>query len=130
VIVLDSSAVVDYLFAFDPNGSWVADRLAEDADVHVPHVVDVEVLGVVRRGLQNGAVTRTDGAEVLDELGLLPMRRYPHGPFLLRAWELRGHVNAADAIFIALAEALDAPLVTTDLRLARAAPRRVRVKVP
>lgn len=58
----------------------------------------------------------------------LPLTRYPHAPFVGRAWALRENITAYDAAYVALAEALDAPLLTTDGRLARSTGHNARME--
>ena len=130
MIILDSSAAADVTLGFEPNASWVADRLTEDPDPHAPFVIDAEVLGVVRKSVLDGIVPLEWGEDALVSFLDLPIIRYPHLPFLPRAWELRENFHAPDALFVALAEELDAPLVTTDIRLARAPGHRARIVSP
>jgi predicted nucleic acid-binding protein len=121
VIVLDSSAAVDLLLGFDPQASWVEAELDAAAwDLHAPHVIDVEVSNAFRRVALRGHVTRSRARQGLDILAQLPLIRYPHVHLLERMWKLRDVLAAGDASFVALAEALDAPLVTTDAGLGRA----------
>lgn len=127
MIVVDSSAVVDYLLDFEPQASWVAERLAEDPDAHAPHLLDVEILSTLRRQVLFEELSAARARGALDDLESFGVERYPHGPFLERAWELRENLTAGDALFVGLAEALGAPLVTTDARIARAAGIRARV---
>jgi predicted nucleic acid-binding protein len=84
--------------------------------LHAPHLVDVEVAQVLRRFERSGSVTSDRAAEVLQDLGDLPIARYPHDFLLGRVWTLRRNVTACDAMFLALAEALGATLVTRDSR--------------
>jgi predicted nucleic acid-binding protein len=130
LIVLDSSAAVDYLVGTEPLGDWVEARITADDDLHAPHVVDVEVVGALRRLVLAGELARTVARQALADLGALNLRRYPHLPFVPRVWQLRDNVPAADACFVALAEALDATLVTTDRRLAAASGVRARILAP
>lgn len=87
--------------------------------VHVPHLLDVEVLNVLRRQTLRGILSKERGATALQDLENLKMTRYPHTTLLGRIWELRENVTTYDAAYIALAEALGAPLLTRDARLAR-----------
>jgi predicted nucleic acid-binding protein len=129
VIVLDASAIVDYLLEFEPQASWVAEQLADDTSRHAPHAVDVEVLATLRRGVL-GSVFSASRAEVaLDDFQALSLTRYPQKPFLDRAWELRANLTAPDAFYVALSEVLEAPLVTTDQRLGRSTGHRARIVV-
>lgn len=86
--------------------------------LHAPHLVDLEVAQVLRRYSLSGELDLERGREAICDLSEFPLLRYPHEPLLERIWELRGHVTAYDAAYIALAEALDAPLLTRDRKLA------------
>ena len=90
--------------------------------------MDVEVIQIVRRYQRLGELSAERGQRAIDDLIDLPVERYPHRPLLTRMWELRANLTAYDAAYVALAEALDAPLVTRDARLAHA-PHRARVEV-
>lgn len=91
-----------------------------DESLHAPHLLDLEVAQVVRRFWLAGSLGAGRGREVLDDLLDLPIRRHAHGLLLPRIWELRHNVTAYDAAYLALAEALDARLLTRDVRLAGA----------
>ena len=121
MIVLDSSAAIDYLLGREPEAGWVRQQLWHARwQIRVPHVFDVEVVGVLRRQVLEGRLGAQDArarVQMLTELGAL---RYGHVRLLGRVWELYPSVTVPDACFVALAEALDLPLVTTDRRLARA----------
>jgi predicted nucleic acid-binding protein len=130
VIVLDSSAAVDYLLPNEPAASWVAGQLARAGPAHAPHLLDLEVLSAVRRLVGLHRLSATYATGVLGDLVRLDVVRYPHVPLLERMWQLRHNVSAYDAAFVSLAEALDAPLVTTDSRLAAASGHRARVVSP
>ena len=88
--------------------------------VHVPHLLDVEVLSVLRHHTLRRVLARERGATALQDLENIKMSRYPHTSLLGRIWELRDNLTAYDAAYVALAEALGAPLITKDERLARA----------
>ena len=131
MIVLDSSAVVDYLLDLEPEASWVRERIVEaETRAHAPHVLDVEVVGVIRAFVLERALPEPNARLAVRALGELPVRRYPHVQLLDRVWELRSTLSASDATFVALAEALDVPLVTTDRRLARAHGPRIPIVSP
>jgi predicted nucleic acid-binding protein len=131
VIVLDSSAAVDYLLGLEPEATWVADRLAgHEGDIHAPHLIDTEVMTVVRRFVREHALTAENGLERVRAMSAFPIRRYPHTELTERVWALRERVASNDGFFVALAEALDAPLVTTDRRLARVKGIRVPILAP
>jgi predicted nucleic acid-binding protein len=127
VIVLDASALVE-LILDTPTGQLVADRIADPAEgLHVPHLADVEVVQALRRYLREGEI-EADTAEVaLDDLRALDLQRHAHEPLLGRVWELRENLTAYDAVYVALAEVLDAVLLTCDRRLSQAPRVRRRV---
>ena len=129
MIVLDASAALELLLQ-TPLGMRVAERaLASDETLHVPYLLDVEVAQVLRRYTLAGELTAKRAEQALTDFMDLPFTRYAHTDLLLRIWELRNSVTAYDAVYVALAEALDAPLVTTDSKLARAHGHRATVLV-
>jgi predicted nucleic acid-binding protein len=131
VIVLDTAAAVDLLLGLEPEASWVRSHLAaHEGDIHAPHVIDVEVTRVIRRFVRARGLSAEDGLARVRAMSTFALRRYPHTQLVDRVWELRGSVASTDAFFVALAEALDAPLVTTDRRLARASGPRVLILAP
>lgn len=120
MIVLDASAAVDLVLRRPERGPWVAERVVAGGLLHSPHLIDLEVASALRRFVRTGALSRDRARSGLDIFLLLAIRR--HAPRLLvdRIWALRDTLTAYDASYIALAEALDIPLVTTHDRLARA----------
>lgn len=131
MIVIDSSAVLDLLFGSDPEAAWVREQLDRARwKVRVPHLIDVEVLQVIRDRVVTGRLSAEDGRRRLRRMLEFPLKRYPHVSLLERAWELHPNVAAPDAVFVALAEALNLPLVTTDRRLARAPGPRIPILAP
>jgi predicted nucleic acid-binding protein len=120
VIVLDAAAAVELLLG-TPAGARVLERAAAPAEsLHAPHLLDVEVSSALRRLLRAGVLGARRAEEALLDWRDLVLTRYSHEPFLARIWELRENASAYDAAYIALAEALDAPLLTCDRRLAAA----------
>lgn len=119
MIVVDASALVD---ALSPQQRDLRlDRRLRSADsLHAPHLVDVEVANGLRRLTARRIVSDDRARDALLDLDALQIVRYPHGALLDRAWELRHSLSIHDAVYIALAELLGAPLVTCDARLARA----------
>lgn len=129
MIVVDASAVLELLLA-TPAAERIAARLLDPAEtLHAPHLLDVEVAQGVRRYALSGDLDARRGEHALVDLLDLPLQRHPHTILLRRAWELRRSVSAYDAVYVALAEALDAPLVTRDGRLGRAHGHRARIEV-
>lgn len=129
MIVLDASAAIELLLN-TPLGARVGERVARVGEtLHAPHLLDVEVLQVVRRLRAAGTLGEERATQVLGDLSELAVVLYPHRDLLGRAWELRDTVTAYDAMYVTLAEALDAALVTCDARLTRAHGHRARVEV-
>ncbi len=129
MIVVDASALLEALLR-TPAAPAVENRLFDPREsLHAPHLIDLEVAQVLRRYAAAGEIAADRGREALDDLAALTLRRYPHEFLLPRVWELRRNLTAYDAAYVALAEALDAPLLTCDRRLAAAAGHRARVEV-
>ena len=129
MIVLDASSVIELLLNTD-RGAALASLLADPAtSLHAPHLMAVEVAQVLRRFAGSGAIAAEVAAGALADLSDLDVVRYEHEPFLGRVWELRENVTAYDAVYLALAEALGAPLLTCDARLAAAPGHGAEVRV-
>lgn len=128
MIVVDASALVDFLTPVRHDPILDA-RIQTSVELHVPHLVDVEVGHALQRLVARGALGADRAADARYDLARLPARRYAHTLFLERAWELRHSVSTYDAMYVALAEALDAPLVTCDAALARAQGIRATVEL-
>ena len=118
MLVVDTSAIVGRLAA-DPPPETLAQRL-NGQSLHAPHLIDVEFLHALRRLVATGRMPAARAAVIRADFAGLTIVRYPHSLLLDRMWELRDNLTAYDAAFVALAEALDVPLVTTDARLAAA----------
>jgi len=129
VLVVDASALLEVLLR-TPAGAAVERRLFDSRQaLHAPHLLDVEVAQVIRRYAANGEIDQERGRAALADLADFPVRRYPHDFLLPRVWELRNNLTAYDAVYVALAEALDAPLLTRDQRLAAAASQYARIEL-
>jgi predicted nucleic acid-binding protein len=129
LIVLDASAAVDLLLQIQPNATIVGARLDHAGEsLHTPAIFDAEVLQALRRYSLRNLLSPSRARQALDDLNNLRITRYPYVPLLGRMWELRKNLSAFDAAYIALAETLDAPLVTTDARLARTPRHRAKVE--
>ena len=128
MIVVDASALLEFLLQ-TPLGTRVEARLFRDGDeFHTPHLVDVEVTQGLRRLVRSGEVSPDRAIEAIADLVDLDLHRHAHLDLLTRAWKLRENVTAYDAMYIALAEALDATVVTCDTRLAKAPGHRTRIE--
>jgi predicted nucleic acid-binding protein len=129
VIVVDASALLEFLLQ-TPLGTRVEARLFRDEDeFHSPHLIDVEVTQGLRRLVRAGEVSADRAAEAIDDLIDLDIHRHAHLDLLTRAWKLRENVTAYDAIYVALAEALDATVVTCDLPLSQSPGHRAHIDV-
>ena len=129
MIVVDASALLEFLLQ-TPLGTRVEARLFRDEDeFHSPHLIDVEVTQGLRRLVRAGEVSADRAAEAIEDLVDLDLHRHAHLDLLTRAWKLRANVTAYDAMYVALAEALDATVVTCDTPLANAPGHRARIEV-
>lgn len=128
MIVTDASAVADFLLERGPAGDWIAHRFALAETLHAPHHLDVKVLSVLRRRERRGEVDLWRAERGTALLRELPIIRYPVMGLIERIWSLRDNLTTYDAAYVALAEVLDAPLVTTDRALARSPGHRARIE--
>ena len=129
MIVVDASAVLEMLLNTE-TGRSLAERLLDPKEtLAAPQLLDVEVLQVLRRYARTGSLDAMRGDQAVEDLSGLPLTRFPHGALSRRVWELRDNLTAYDAVYVALAEALDAPLLTRDRRLAAAPGHRARVEL-
>ena len=129
MIVADASIVVSALLSTSGAGARARERLRQDPDLHVPHLLDLEVTAALRRRVRLGQTDIEVATQVLGELTDLAAIRWDHEPLLRRVWELRENITPYDAVYVVLAELLDAPLVTSDARLSRTPGLRCTVDV-
>jgi predicted nucleic acid-binding protein len=116
LIVVDASALLEVLLrtgAAEEAERW----LFGGATLHAPHLLDLEIAQVLRRYVRTGELRPARAADALDDLAAFRIERYPHHLFIPRIWSLRENATAYDACYLALAEALEARLVTSDRRL-------------
>ena len=118
MLVIDASAVVDLLLEQPVNDPLRA-RVEVADELHAPHLIDLEVLRVLRRLCAARKLSGDAAGVALRQFGLLPISRYPHEPLRSRIWALRHVLTVYDASYVALAEALQLPLITSDGRLVR-----------
>lgn len=128
MLVVDASCLYEVLVG-TPRSVDIAGRLGADRDHAAPHLIDAEVLGVIRRHALAGVLDPTAAIQAVDDLAVWPGERYGHRGLLARAWELRATVRSWDALYVALAEALEATVLTTDARLAAATGPRCAIDV-
>lgn len=119
MLVVDASCLFEVVAA-TPRAPSIRERLAADDDQWAPHVIDVEVFSVIRRHHAAGLLDDTAADLAIADLRDWPGERVSHRGLLARAWKLRDNIRGTDAMYVALAEALGATLLTTDHRLARA----------
>lgn len=124
MIVADASVVLDALMGAAP-----ARAALEGQELFAPHLVDPEVVSAVRRGVTADRLTTGTAVVILSALRRLGITRYPVYGLTERIWELRDNLTPYDASYIAVAEALECPLVTADARIAGAAGIRCPVTV-
>ena len=117
-LVVDAAAVVDVLLR-TPRGELVASALARD-DLAAPELLDVEVVSALARHVRGGQLDSHHALSAVEDLAGLPVDRVAHALLLRDAWQLRDRIRVNDAFYVACAQLLDAPLLTTDARLARA----------
>ncbi len=118
LVVVDAAAVVDVLCDLPPGGI-VRGILGRATGVAAPAHMDAEVLSALARLQRSGGLS--DGAARIRALARFGAARWPIAPLLARAWCLTDRVAARDGLYVALAQSLGAPLLTTDARLRRAA---------
>jgi predicted nucleic acid-binding protein len=128
VIVVDASATIEMLLR-TVTGLRVETRAFSSESLHAPHLIDLEVAQVLRRHAAAGIIAPGRGKQALEALRDIALVRYPHQMLWERIWQLRDNLTAYDAAYVALAEALDVPLVTCDRKLASPGSHRARVEV-
>jgi predicted nucleic acid-binding protein len=117
VLVIDASAAIEILIQSETGLRW-RDRIVDES-LYAPHLLDVEVMNGLRRLAVARPLLAQRAEQATGELGNLPIERLGHIVLLPRIWALRHNVSAYDATYIALAEALNAPLMTCDAKLSR-----------
>ena len=129
MIVLDSSAAVEWLLGRAGASDVIQHIGAPETSIHAPSILPVEVMSAVRGLVLGGHATSRRGLEVVEDLESVGVSYHEPAPLLARAWELRSHLSTYDATYVALAEVLGAVLVTADRRISRAPGVQARVAV-
>ena len=129
MIVIDASALLEMLLKTDVAEQITSRVLSAAESLHAPHLLDIEVSQALRRLVQQQDVSARRGEEALEDLEQLVIERHPHLSLLTRIWQLRNALTAYDAAYVALSEALAAPLLTCDAKLARAHGHRARIEL-
>lgn len=118
MIVLDASAILEVLLRTGAAAQVEHRIFARGQSLHAPHLIDVEVAQVLRRYASRQELSPERGRQALADLADFSIERYPHDVLLPRIWELQHNMTAYDAAYVALAEAIGAPLLTCDESLA------------
>jgi len=129
MIVLDASAVVDWLLQ-TPAGKRIEQRIYARKDtLHTVYLLDVEFAQVLRRLVREGTLARKRAEEAIEDLIAVRVTRYAPVLFLDRIWRLRHNLSAYDAAYVALAEELKAPLITRDQKISAAPGHAAMIEV-
>lgn len=129
MIVVDASVAVEIVLQLGAADALMDRLFAKQVPLYAPELLDVEVAQVIRRYWLNGDISAARGGEAITDLADLPITRMQHGPLLPRVWQLRSNATAYDATYLALAEALDAVLITRDEALRQVPRTRATVEV-
>lgn len=130
MVVVDASLLVEALVEDGPRGDGVRALLVEQSDLCAPDLIDVETVSVMRRRWLRGGLSGRRLSDAVNDLGAAPIVRYPTGPLMRRAYELRQNVTPYDAAYLALAEFIGCDLLTLDKRLGSLPGVQCRVVVP
>ncbi|CAN5810829.1 MAG: type II toxin-antitoxin system VapC family toxin [Ilumatobacteraceae bacterium] len=128
MLIVDASCLYEVV-ADTASSEFLRQRMDGDEEHAAPHVIDVEVLNVIRRDLLLGRLEAVAADQAIADLRDWPGERFGHRSLIDRAWELRDRVRGWDAFYVALAEAFNAPLITTDHRLGRVRGLRCMIEV-
>jgi predicted nucleic acid-binding protein len=129
LIVIDASALLELLLGTDRADRIASRALAPIERLHAHHLLDVEIAQSLRKLVQLGDVATSRAQQALDDYLSLVVERHAHRDLLPRIWQLRDSLTACDSAYVALAEALEAPLLTCDAKLARSRGHRARIEV-
>ncbi len=111
--------VVSALVDTGPDGQW-AEQLLQNNEIVAPSLLQVECTNVLRRLTTSGKIIDLDASMAHRDLMLLPISLFPFEPFAERVWTLRNNLSSYDAWYVAVAESLNIPLATLDIKLTNA----------
>ena len=129
MIIADASVILEVLLNTAIGAEVEKQLFAPEQTIHVPYLTDLEVLQVLWRYSRTSIISGVRARQVIEDYRDIPFNRYPHEVLLPRIWELRHNFTAYDAAYIALAEALDSPLMTCDRAFASMHGHRAKVMV-
>jgi predicted nucleic acid-binding protein len=129
MFVLDASVLANAVGDAGDDGQRARTTLRDAEVISVPAIAEIETVSVLRRRWQRGDLDLERFSGAVDDLASLPMTRFPSRPFLRRAFELRDNLTPYDALYVALAEALECPLYTADKRLSNAPGPRCEIRL-
>ena len=128
-LVVDASTVIEALIGTGKRGDWALELLAS-GQLAAPHLMPMEAANILRRAALRKAIPDEIASMAHQDLADLTVDLFPYRPLATRVWELRQTVTVYDGIYVALAEALDAPLATVDVKLRRASGPRCKFLAP
>jgi predicted nucleic acid-binding protein len=129
MLVIDASALAEYLIGSAPGQAAARVFASHERSLHMPHLAVSEATSVLRSWVARGVLPERRARGALEDLADFPATHYAAEPFLNRIWQLRHNLSAYDAHYVALAEALEAPLLTADARIARASGHFAEVRL-
>lgn len=126
MVVIDASALIEYLL--DAEAYPRIEQIVRTESMHAPHLIDVEVVHALRHAVLGHRLDVARAGVAIEDFMALSIERYGHDRFLARMLALRNNVSAYDATYVALAETLDATLITRDAALARSSGHAARIE--
>ncbi len=129
MIVIDASVLVELLLQTKLADPIMDRALRPSESLHAPHLLDVEVTHALRRLVQLEEITALRAEQGLEDFSQILIERHGHQPLTARIWQLRESITAYDGAYVALAEALDAPLLTCDAKLSRAHGHQAKIEL-
>ena len=127
--MIDASALIELLLRTHRAERIATRALAPDERLHAPHLIDIEITQALRRLVQLKEITALRAQQALDDLAEFVIERSEHQNLLSRIWQLRDSVTAYDGAYVALAEALNAPLLTCDSKLGRSHGHAAKIEI-